>query len=257
MTFDGGMETAFHEALAVASGDSEVEIVREGALEVGTLSTCEMLGVVATIGGGRARAVRLIATRATSSPTMVKSTSAAEDYPPIESQADGDGLAVIEWVWALVRGDKTRGDGIWVRYPANEAPEGLAVRPAQPPAPGSLGVVVLHVPEASGAELAEVTEAAAAARPTRRRGAPAPHDRNLVTVAEFAIALDVAESTVFDWLTRGLPSVKTKGLGRRILRQQAEAWLVNGGPERSRAAKKLAKTADLADRANANGAGRG
>lgn len=82
----------------------------------------------------------------------------------------------------------------------------------------------------------------------RRRPRAAPSDRNLVTVAEFAHHVSIAESTVFELLKRGLPSTKTKGLGRRILRGQAEAWLIAGGAERSRAARKFAK---------ANGGGRG
>jgi hypothetical protein len=68
-----------------------------------------------------------------------------------------------------------------------------------------------------------------------------PVDRNLVSVSEFARLVDVAESTVWVWIQRGLPSTKAQGLGRRILRAQAEAWLIAGGPERSRTAKKLAK----------------
>jgi hypothetical protein len=74
-----------------------------------------------------------------------------------------------------------------------------------------------------------------------RPGGSAPPDRDLVTVPEFASSLHVAESTVWDWLTRGLPAVKTKGLGRRILRRQGEAWLIEGGPTKSRIVKRLTR----------------
>lgn len=151
-----------------------------------------------------------------------------------------------QWLWVRVRASSHPPQEVWVRYPAEQAPSAARVRPADPPVPGSLGVVVLTRPSAT------------AAQPTpcpgtrRRRSSASPTDRNLVTVSEFAALVDVAESTVFEWLKRGLPSVKTKGLGRRILKQQAEAWLVNGGPERSAAAKRLAKTA-ASRRAPTNG----
>ena len=247
------VDAAFHAALAIAWGGAEVEIVREGAVKLGELSACERLTIIVEVGAARARAATLITVAVTSSPTMGKSTSAAEDYPPIEPEVED---LSTEWVWVLVRGDRSRGESVWVRYPVNEAPEGLAARPAQPPSPGSLGVVVMHVPEPGHADLEEFGDAPRRGR-TRRRRATASNDRNLVTIAEFATALDVAESTVFEWLKRGLPSVKTKGLGRRILRKEAEAWLMNGGAERSPAAKKLAKARDRANGAHVNGATRG
>ena len=109
-----------------------------------------------------------------------------------------------------------------IEYDATRRHAAAAEAGARPPEPGP----------ADGGRKARVA----------RRARPAPPlDRNLVTVAEFAAALDVAQSTVFELLKRGLPAVKTTGLGRRILRQQAEAWLVGGGAERSRAAKRLAK----------------
>ncbi len=95
------MTTAFLEALAIASGGGEVEIVREGAAEVGTLSAREILGLIATIGAARARAATLIAARSTSSPRMRKSTAAAEDYPATDTN-DG------EWVWVPHGGDESR-----------------------------------------------------------------------------------------------------------------------------------------------------
>ena len=248
------VEAAFHAALAIAWGGAEVEIVGEGTVRVGELSECERLTIIVAVGDARARAATLITVPATSSHRMVKSTSTAEDYPPIEPEV-GDHPST-EWVWVLVRGDRSRGESVWVRYPTGEAPDGREARPARPPTPGSLGVVVMHVPEPGRADLEEFADAPRRGR-TRRRRAAASHDRNLVTTAEFATALDVAESTVFEWLKRGLPSVKTKGLGRRILHKEAEAWLMNGGPERSPAAKKLAKARDRANGAHANGASRG
>jgi hypothetical protein len=46
----------FTMALALASGGLDVEIVREGASELGLLSLHEMLGVLATVGDARAKA---------------------------------------------------------------------------------------------------------------------------------------------------------------------------------------------------------
>jgi hypothetical protein len=80
-----------------------------------------------------------------------------------------------------------------------------------------------------------------AVRQARARLKKCPTDRNLVTVEEFASAMDIAVSTVFELLKLGLPSIKSAGLGRRVLRQQAEAWLIAGGASRSRAAKSIAK----------------
>lgn len=95
------MTPAFRDALWIASGGGEVEIVREGAVEVGALSVCEMLGVIATIGDARTRALTLIAARSTSSPRMRKSTAAAEDHPATDTN-DG------EWVWVPHGGDESR-----------------------------------------------------------------------------------------------------------------------------------------------------
>jgi hypothetical protein len=66
-------------------------------------------------------------------------------------------------------------------------------------------------------------------------------DRNLITVAEFAAHIDCAKSSVWELLKLGLPSIKSPKLGRRILKSQAEAWLLAGGALRSRTAKKLRK----------------
>jgi len=81
-----------------------------------------------------------------------------------------------------------------------------------------------------------------APRPTRKRREPKnAADRNLITVAEFAAHIDCAESSVFELLKLGLPSIKSPKIGRRILKSQAEAWLLAGGAERSRTAKRLRK----------------
>ncbi len=77
---------------------------------------------------------------------------------------------------------------------------------------------------------------------TPRRGDLPREDRNLVTTREFAEALDCAESSVFELIKLGLPSRLIPRIGRRILRTQAEAWLLAGGAERSRTAKRLRKT---------------
>jgi len=81
-----------------------------------------------------------------------------------------------------------------------------------------------------------------------RTARPAATDRNLVTTREFAEALNCAESSVFEMLKLGLPSIKSPKLGRRILKSEALAWLQAGGATRSRTAKRLRKT---------NGAGHG
>ena len=79
--------------------------------------------------------------------------------------------------------------------------------------------------------------------PTRKRREPkSAADRNLITVAEFAAHIDCAQSSVWELLKLGLPSIKSPKIGRRILKSQAEAWLLAGGAERSRTAKKLRKT---------------
>ena len=70
----------------------------------------------------------------------------------------------------------------------------------------------------------------------------APVDRNLVTTREFAEVLDCAESSVFEMLKLGLPSIKSPKLGRRILKAEALAWLQAGGASRSRTARRLRKT---------------
>ena len=86
---------------------------------------------------------------------------------------------------------------------------------------------------------------AEAPRPEAPRGVrarAAPVDRNLITTREFAEVVDCAESSVFEMLKLGLPSIKSPKLGRRILKTEALAWLQAGGASRSRTAKRLRKT---------------
>ena len=68
-----------------------------------------------------------------------------------------------------------------------------------------------------------------------------PVDRNLVTVDEFATAIELSPSSIFELLKHELPSIKSPYLGRRVLRAEAEAWLIAGGASRSRKAKALAR----------------
>lgn len=75
-----------------------------------------------------------------------------------------------------------------------------------------------------------------------RKTRPAPIDRNLVTVVEFAALVDCAESSVWELIKLGLPSRLIPRIGRRILKAEAEAWLLAGGASRSRTAKRLRKT---------------
>ncbi len=75
-----------------------------------------------------------------------------------------------------------------------------------------------------------------------RRAKTSPIDRNLVTTREFAAFVNCAESSVFEMLKLGLPSIKSPKLGRLILRSEAEAWILAGGASRSRTAKRLRKT---------------
>jgi hypothetical protein len=103
------------------------------------------------------------------------------------------------------------------------------------------GTRVATTPEA----LRELVRDLGMARPggaVPRRGDLAREDRNLVTTREFADALDCAESSVFEMLKLGLPSIKSPKLGRRILKAEALAWLQAGGASRSRTAKRLRKT---------------
>ena len=256
---------AFTVALAIASGGLDVEIVREGASEVGLLSLDEMFGVLATIGDARAKAENQLALDRSHGPAVTAEGDAPSHGDgscagligpagtPSQEMARRLGAAAEDtaalvpfvahdpesrWVWVLVRRGEQEVDGVWVRYLAEAAPEGLDMRAAEPPRPGSVGVVVLRAPQAGPSEI----EGFGPTVPRRRaRDLPAV-DRNLVTTEEFAASVDCSEASVFELLKLGLPSIKSRGIGRRILKREATEWLINGGASRSRVAMKLAKT---------------
>jgi hypothetical protein len=58
--------------------------------------------------------------------------------------------------------------------------------------------------------------------------------RNLLSIPEFCVYWNTSRASVFRQLKRGLPSVIAIGIGRRILRAQADAWLEAGGGKRMR-----------------------
>jgi len=92
--------------------------------------------------------------------------------------------------------------------------------------------------------LAGQTATATGSEPTTmRRMSATATNRNLVTTEEFAASVDCSEASVFELLKLGLPSIKSRGLGRRILKDKATEWLISGGAARSRVAKKIAKAA--------------
>jgi hypothetical protein len=162
---------------------------------------------------------------------------------------------------------------VWVRLPAHERPEGLDFivddghgRPvvvddadgvADGQAAGTPGLVKTGPRRARQADRAFDPEVFAVAVADRvvaalaRRGSGDPGtpmrssatqaNRNLVTTEEFAASVDCSEASVFELLKLGLPSIKSRGLGRRILKDKATEWLISGGAARSRVAKKLAK----------------
>lgn len=72
-----------------------------------------------------------------------------------------------------------------------------------------------------------------AVRYARARLRRCPTDRNLVTVEEFASLIAASPSSVWELIKLGLPSRKITKVGRRILKAQAEAWLVAGGAEKA------------------------
>jgi hypothetical protein len=55
---------------------------------------------------------------------------------------------------------------------------------------------------------------------------------NLLTIPEFAAYWNISESGVVKLIRRGMPSIKAPILGRRILKAQADAWLLAGGANR-------------------------
>jgi hypothetical protein len=161
-----------------------------------------------------------------------------------------------QWVWVLVRSSGDPAEQVWVRFPVEQAPEGLDVLPAAPPKKGSLGVAVVWSPRAVVA--AGTPDGDDLTRPRRRyrarRTRAEPTDRNLVTAQEFAEHVGCSAASVHELVKLGLPSIKAPGLGRRILKEEAVAWLVGGGARKSRVALKLARTAYRAKKAAANGA---
>lgn len=148
-----------------------------------------------------------------------------DDSPSTFSAANDNGTDGPHWVWVLVRA--TGRHQVWVRYEAEQAPEGMYTRAARPPTDDGDGVVVVE-----------------ARRPRAARSVPLgprAQDPELVTVREFAALVGCAESSVFELLKLGLPSFKSKHLGRRIKKAQALAWLAEGGAERSRIARRIAR----------------
>lgn len=121
---------------------------------------------------------------------------------------------------------------LWAKVAAEEDLSGIRVLEVRSSVPTPEPVVQLRA-------VGQVVEEVLRRQGRRDARLHQPVDRNLVTTGEFACAVNIAESTVFELLKRGLPSTKTKGLGRRILKEQAVAWLVAGGPERSRVAKRV------------------
>jgi predicted DNA-binding transcriptional regulator AlpA len=141
------------------------------------------------------------------------------------------------WVWCLVRAENDPPRQVWVRYPADEIPTtALRVRNARPPAHDDDGVLVVSSRKVRWQ-----------ARSGQKTGTAMPQD-DLLTVKEFAGLLGIAESSVFELLKKGLPSFKSKHVGRRIKKTLALAWLTDGGAERSRIARRIANVNRSASR---------
>lgn len=49
----------------------------------------------------------------------------------------------------------------------------------------------------------------------------------MLTVEEFAIYWNISKTTVYNLIKKGLPSIKKTGVGRRILKDQADQWLLS------------------------------
>ncbi len=178
--------------------------------------------------------------------TMSSDRLAPPDLLPEGSQT------APSWVWVLVRATEDLAEQVWVRFPAETAPDGLAVRRAAPPKSGSLGVAIIRLPLTLTPETV----------PTKRRYRPRrprvePADRNLVTVGEFAVLVPCAESSVHELIKLGLPAQKIPNVGRRIMKKEALEWLVAGGARKSRVALKLARAAYRARKQRENGAADG
>lgn len=49
---------------------------------------------------------------------------------------------------------------------------------------------------------------------------------NFITVSETAAWLNISRRSVFRLLSKGMPSTMKPGIGRRVLKMQAENWLI-------------------------------
>jgi len=165
-----------------------------------------------------------------SSPPLAEDFVFDDDAPRTFSPANDNGQDGPQWVWVLVRQSGTQ--QLWVKYEAESAPDGLSVKTANPPTDGDDGVAIVEARKfrAQPPERQHLEHRKAA-------------DPDLLTVAEFAVAVGIAESSVFELIKKGLPSFKSQHVGRRIRRTQALIWLAEGGAHRSRIGKRLAKNA--------------
>jgi excisionase family DNA binding protein len=57
-------------------------------------------------------------------------------------------------------------------------------------------------------------------------------NENLLTVREAADYLKCSETSIFNLLKKGMPSIKVPGLGRRILKAECYQWFISGGANR-------------------------
>jgi hypothetical protein len=167
--------------------------------------------------------------------TPPEPVSAVEDFffddaaPRTFSAANDNSAEGPAWVWVRIRQSGTQ--QVWVKCEAEAAPEGLLVRAANPPKDGDDGVAIVEARKVR----AQLTE-------RKHLEHPRAADPDLLTVAEFAVAIGIAESSVFELIKKGLPSFKSLHVGRRIRRAQALIWLAEGGAHRSRIGKRLART---------------
>jgi hypothetical protein len=162
------------------------------------------------------------------------------------------------WLWVLVRATDDPPEQVWVRFFAEAAPEGLAVRRAAPPMPRSLGVAIIRLPPTLRPKKPpEISETPQRRRYRARRPRVEPTDRNFVTVSEFAALVPCSVSSVHDLIKLGLPSRKIPSVGRRIMKKEALEWLIAGGARTSKVALKLARAAYRAKKARENGAADG
>lgn len=56
----------------------------------------------------------------------------------------------------------------------------------------------------------------------------------LLTILELTLIWNISQASVYRLLALGLPSIKEPGLGRRILKEQAEAWILAGGASKAK-----------------------